>query len=70
VTPSVLHVRKGAENMRFSVLARFDDGVIGDITNWSPLLTPGAGDRTFLRRNTVAVPVLAWSSPAASKSTG
>src|SRR3954454_8305369 len=36
LTPSQLTVRQGASNMRFSVLARFDDGVVGDITNWSP----------------------------------
>ena len=35
ITPSSLTVRQGAKGMRFSVLARFDDGVIGDITNWA-----------------------------------
>ena len=34
--------------MRFSVLARFDDGVIGDITNWSPFQDLPAG-ATHLR---------------------
>src|SRR6185369_5477611 len=63
VTPKVLHVREGAERMRFSVLARFDDGVIGDITNWSPFLTPQAGDRTFVHRTGEALPALVWSSP-------
>ena len=61
-TPSVLHVRQGAENMRFGVLARFDDGVIGDITNWSPFVTPQAGDQTFVHRKGEAAPVLSWSS--------
>ena len=61
LTPSVMHVREGAENMRFSVLARFDDGVIGDITNWSPFRTPAAGDRTFVRRKGETVPVFSWS---------
>lgn len=63
LSPSVLHVREGAENMRFGVLARFDDGVIGDITNWSPFDAPNPGDRTFVRRQADAVPVLSWSSP-------
>src|SRR5215475_10828225 len=34
-TPKRLTVRHGAKGVRFSVLALFDDGVIGDISNWS-----------------------------------
>jgi hypothetical protein len=64
LTPAVLHVREGAENMRFSVLARFDDGVIGDITNWSALRKPTEpDDRRFVHRTGEAVPALHWSSP-------
>jgi hypothetical protein len=75
ITPSVMHVRQGAENMRFALLARFDDGVIGDITNWSPFRRPTAGDRTFVRSKGENVPVLRWSSAtpgdvAADEATG
>lgn len=62
LTPSVLTVRQGSKNMRFSVLARFDDGVIGDITNWSPfrqLADPA--DRTFVRRRDATTPVHRWT---------
>ena len=40
LTPTQLTVRNGAKNMRMSVLALFDDGVIGDITHWSPFESP------------------------------
>jgi len=61
ITPSTLHLRQGAKNVRLSVLARFDDGVIGDITNWCPFETPVAADRTFVRRNGETTPALVWS---------
>jgi hypothetical protein len=57
-----LTVRQGAQNMRFSVMAQFDDGVVGDISNWSPFDPPQAGDRTFVRAAGTDVPVLTWSS--------
>lgn len=67
LTPSVLHVRQGAENMRFGVLARFkDDLVIGDITNWSQFVKPNPpdpDDRTFVHLKNDNAPALAWSSP-------
>jgi len=40
LTPNPLTVRRGARNVRMSVLASFDDGTIGDITNWSPFAPP------------------------------
>ncbi len=64
--PSLLHVRQGAGTMRFGVLALFDDGSIGDITNWSRALTllpadPAfATDRTFVHRVGEVEPVLSW----------
>lgn len=64
VAPSPLHVREGAAGVRLSVLARFDDGVVGDITNWSALNPPsGADDRRFVHRAGEPVPALTWSSP-------
>ncbi len=37
ITPSSLTVRQNATAVRLSVMARFDDGVIGDITDWALL---------------------------------
>jgi hypothetical protein len=63
LTPKVLTVRKGAKNMRLSVLAQFDDGVIGDITNWSPFEKPSiAVDHTYVRLKGSDDRVLKWSS--------
>ena len=63
LTPKVLTVRKGAKNMRLSVLAQFDDGVIGDITNWSPFEKPaGPSDHTYVRPKDSDNRVLAWES--------
>ena len=63
LTPKVLTVRKGAKNMRLSVLAQFDDGVIGDITNWSPFEKPGGpADHTYVRPKNSDDRVLAWES--------
>src|SRR5205809_4009087 len=62
LTPAQLTVRKGAKNMRFSVLAQFDDGTIGDITNWSPFSTPGGVvDFTFVHAAGSDQPILNWS---------
>jgi hypothetical protein len=63
LTPSRLTVRKGAKNMRLSVLAEFDDGVIGDITNWSPFEKPvGPPDRIFVRAKSSDTPVFTWEA--------
>ncbi|MFB9316052.1 hypothetical protein [Cryptosporangium minutisporangium] len=47
LTPATLAIRSGADGSRFTVLARFDDGTIGDVTNWPNLIwtvtEPGAG---------------------------
>jgi hypothetical protein len=63
-TPRSLTVRQGAGNMRFTVLAEFDDGTIGDITNWAPFggLDPARrGDRTYVHASGSADPQLFWS---------
>ena len=62
LTPNPLTVRQGARGMRLSVLARFTDGVIADITNWSPFDPPDPADRTFVRATGSNTPHLTWSS--------
>jgi hypothetical protein len=64
LTPSRLTVRKGAKNMRLSVLALFDDGVIGDISNWSPLVAPTVpSENTYVHvAGSDTPPVLSWSA--------
>ncbi|WP_405547238.1 M64 family metallopeptidase [Streptomyces phaeochromogenes] len=67
LTPSHLTVRRNAKGVRFSVLAQFDDGVIGDITNWSPFETPGAEvDHTYVHAPGSDTPALVWSASAGS----
>jgi hypothetical protein len=62
LTPAALTVRKDATNMRFSVLAKFDDGVIGDITNWGILVPSGSlSQRDFVHRASSSQPVHSWS---------
>ncbi|WP_203911540.1 M64 family metallopeptidase [Rhizocola hellebori] len=60
LSPSSLTVRQNAKNMRFSVLARFDDAVVGDISNWSPLNAPTSGELDFVRHISTNDPVLQW----------
>jgi hypothetical protein len=45
LTPSTLSAHIGADERRFTVLALFDDGTVGDITNWpSPQLVLTSSD--------------------------
>jgi hypothetical protein len=37
LTPAALTVHVGADGLKFTVLAEFDDGVVGDITAWTNL---------------------------------
>jgi hypothetical protein len=62
LTPSPLTVRKGAANVRLSVLAMFSDGVIGDITNWSPFEPPAllGVDHTYVHALGSDTPALTW----------
>lgn len=63
LTPAQLTVRKGAKNMRLSVLAQFDDLTIGDITNWSPFTSPGGvTDFTYVHSVAPDTPLLSWSA--------
>ncbi|WP_328616163.1 hypothetical protein OHS18_05435 [Amycolatopsis sp. NBC_00355] len=72
LTPSRLTVRQGADQARFSVLGLFDqvidgtvvleDGVIGDITNWSPFRPPGANELTYVHLPHTTTPALTWSA--------
>jgi IgA Peptidase M64 len=61
LTPSPLTVRENAKGVRFTVLAEFDDGAIGDITNWAPSATPLTGDRSFVHVDGSGAPELTWS---------
>jgi len=56
-----LTVRNRATGVRFSVLALFDDGLIGDITNWSPF-EPAGAPHTFVHADGADDPALTWSS--------
>jgi hypothetical protein len=47
LTPSTLTVRRGSDEQRFTVLALFDDGVVGDITEW-PQLTYRSSNATVV----------------------
>jgi hypothetical protein len=60
LTPFHLTVRFRATGVRLSVLARFTDGLIGDITNWSPPPTFKLGDRTYVHAKDSTDPVLSW----------
>jgi len=60
LTPNPLTIRERARGMRLTLLARFDDGVIGDITNWSPWSARRTGDRTFVHRTGSVDPILSW----------
>jgi len=66
LTPSPLTVRMGATNMRLSLLAQFHDGVIGDITNWSPFVQPALPlgiDRTYVHATSAPdVPAVRWTA--------
>jgi hypothetical protein len=53
--------------MRLSLLARFDAGVIGDITNWAPFVLPDIADRTYVHRTGVDTPILEWQSSNANR---
>jgi hypothetical protein len=72
LTPSQLTVRQGASNMRFSVLARFDDGVIGDISNWCPRDETEEGDDVdldYVHRIGGTQPVHVWTPQRGDPST-
>ena len=60
--PNPLTLRKGAAGVRLSVMAKFSDGTIGDVTNWGARQTPRAGDLTYATTDD-ATPVrwLKWS---------
>ena len=72
LTPSQLTVRQGASNMRFSVLARFDDGVVGDISNWTPRDVTEPGDEVdldFVHHAGTTQPVHVWTPQRGDPST-
>ena len=64
LTPDPLSVRVGSSSARFSVLAEFDDGSYGDVTNWSAWTFDASkpGDRREVRDLATGDPVARWSS--------
>jgi hypothetical protein len=59
LTPNPLTVRMGASRMRFTVLAQFDDGTVGDISfhpglTWTPVSGPVAVDANGILQAPVA----------------
>jgi hypothetical protein len=65
LTPSTLTVRRNARNVRFTILAEFDDGTYGDMTAWCPRDVPAAADRTYVRQTGSNDPAFDWSTSAA-----
>ena len=73
LTPTALTVHVGADGLKFTVLALFDDGVVGDVTAWTSLVwTPSAPGDVQVDQNTGALkavtagasPVITVSRPA------
>jgi hypothetical protein len=64
LTPGLLTVPERAHDMRFSILAEFNDGTYGDVTNWSPFVSPAAGDLTFVHATPSPNPILTWGTGA------
>jgi hypothetical protein len=72
LTPSRLTVRQGSAQARFSVLGLFDqvldgnvvvsEGVIGDITNWSPFRAPDANELTYVHLAHTTTAALTWAA--------
>jgi hypothetical protein len=72
LTPARLTVRQGSGQARFSVLCLFDqvidgtmvvkEGVVGDITNWSPFRAPGANELTYVHLAHTTTAALTWSA--------
>ena len=65
LTPTALTVHVGADGLKFTVLALFDDGVVGDVTAWTSLVwTPSAPGDVQVDQNTGALKaVTAGASP-------
>jgi hypothetical protein len=66
LTPNPLTAREGATGVRLSVLAKFADGTIGDITNWGAFSAQALADQIFVRGTGLATPALAWRPDPAS----
>jgi hypothetical protein len=66
ITPARLTVEPLWPNMRFTVLAKFDDGAYGDITNWSPMTWGDLSIRNYVYFEGVQAPILWWSAPGSN----
>jgi hypothetical protein len=65
LTPGTLTVHQRIRRSRFTLLAKFDDGLYGDLTAWCPENAPSATDRTYVRLSGSATPAIVWSTSAA-----
>src|SRR5436190_6624521 len=65
LTPDPLSVRQNARNIRFTVLAEFEDGTYGDLTDWSPWDAPAAAERSYVSEIGSDDPAITWSTSAA-----
>jgi IgA Peptidase M64 len=63
LTPSTLSVHQGPDERRFTVLARFNDDGVGDITDWSGL-TFHSNDETVVKLNGSVLQAVASSGSA------
>ena len=61
LTPSPLTVRVDTTEVRFSVVALFDDLVIGDITNWAPWGAPATTEEMWVRAAGHNDPIHQWA---------
>ncbi|WP_329254699.1 hypothetical protein [Streptomyces canus] len=66
LTPATLTARQNARNVRFTLLAEFDDGTYGDLSTWCPWDPPVGADRTYVHRNGDNLPAIHWRTSAAA----
>jgi hypothetical protein len=66
LTPDPVTLHRAADGIRLSVMARFTDGVIGDVTNWGALKRPlSTDDLTFARVHGTRDRWLTWRTTGA-----
>src|SRR5262249_5037250 len=62
LTPDGLTARQGCDPVRFSLLAQFSDGIVADVSNWSPA-SDGEDLLDFVHRGGSAVAAVSWTAP-------
>ncbi|MFJ5778892.1 hypothetical protein [Streptomyces sp. NPDC093094] len=66
LTPGTLTVHQSVRRNRFTLLAKFADGLYGDLTAWCPENAPTATDRTYVRLSGSVSPAVVWTTSAAA----